>query len=118
MPKLAVLVAILGFTPSLGAQETPKLQRVSGGVLAGAAIERPQPAFPQMARAAGVEGAVVVEVTVDEAGRVVAARAVSGHPLLRDAAVQAAREWVFTPTELEGEPVRVIGTIMFDFVAR
>ena len=91
------------------------VQRVSGGVLAGKAIERPQPVYPQMARAAGIEGAVVVEVTVGEKGDVIAAHAVSGHPLLRDAAVQAARGWRFTPTVLSGKPVKVIGTITFNF---
>jgi hypothetical protein len=84
MPKFAVLVALLAFAPSLGAQQAPESRQISGGVLAGMAVERPQPSYPKMARAAGIEGAVVVEVTVDEAGRVVAARAVSGHPLLRD----------------------------------
>jgi TonB family protein len=91
------------------------VQRVSGGVLAGKAIERPQPVYPQMARAAGIEGAVVVEVTVSESGSVISAHAVSGHPLLRDAAVQAARGWRFTPTVLSGKPVKVIGTITFNF---
>ena len=93
----------------------PSVQRVSGGVLAGKAIARPQPPYPQMARAAGIEGAVVVEVTVGENGSVISARAVSGHPLLRDAAVQAARGWRFSPTMLSGVPVKVIGTITFNF---
>lgn len=89
--------------------------RASGGVLAGRAIERPQPAYPAMARAAGVEGAVVVEVVVGFSGRVIMARAISGHPLLRDAAVEAARAWVFEPTQLQGVTVKVIGTITFNF---
>ncbi len=88
---------------------------MSGGVLAGKATARPQPAYPQMARAAGIEGAVVVEVTVSEGGGVISARAVSGHPLLRDAAVNAARGWKFSPTQLSGVPVKVIGTITFNF---
>jgi protein TonB len=58
---------------------------------------------------------VVVEVTVDEAGSVIAARAISGHPLLKDAAVAAARGWKFSPTMLTGVAVKVIGTITFNF---
>lgn len=85
------------------------------GVLAGKAIERPQPVYPAMARAAKVGGAVVVEVVVDETGHVVMARAISGHPLLRDASAEAARGWIFTPTELDGKPVKLIGTITFNF---
>jgi len=88
---------------------------VSGGVLAGRAKEKPQAAYPAMARAAKIEGAVVVEVVVGESGRVIMARAVAGHPLLRDAAVRAARGWIFEPTVLDGAPVKVIGTITFNF---
>ena len=90
-------------------------QRVSGGVLAGMAIRKPQPVYPQAARMAGVEGTVVVEVTIDEQGHVIAAHAVSGPPMLLDASVQAAGRWEFTPTLLSGVPVQVTGTIQFNF---
>ena len=58
---------------------------------------------------------VPVEVVVDEEGNVVGARAISGHPLLQAAAVSAARQAKFSPTRLEGEPVRVRGTLSYDF---
>jgi len=93
----------------------PRIMRVSGGVLAGRATRRVQPVYPEMARAAGIEGAVVVEVTVGESGQVISARAVSGHPLLRDAAVEAARGWAIQPFEINGAPVKVVGTITFQF---
>jgi len=54
-------------------------------------------------------------VTVDESGNVITAHAISGHPLLTDAAVMAARGWKFTPTQVSGVPVKVIGTITFNF---
>jgi len=95
----------------------PTVERVSGGVLAGKATHKINPAYPAMASAAGVEGAVVVEVRIDHQGRVATARAISGHPLLRDAAVDAARQWTFKPTVLSGHPVDVIGTITFNFRA-
>jgi TonB family protein len=78
-------------------------------------LKRVQPEFPPLARAAGVEGSVAVEVTIDEEGNVVEAQAWRGHPLLRDAAVAAAREWKFKPTLIQGKPVRVVGTLTFDF---
>jgi protein TonB len=62
-----------------------------------------------------VSGAVVVEVTISEAGQVISARPLSGHPLLKDAAVNAAQRWRFKPTLLSGVPVKVIGTITFNF---
>jgi len=95
--------------------EPPKIIRKSGGVLQGSATRRVEPAYPPLAKAAEVSGAVVVEVTVGEDGNVISARAISGHPLLKDAAVAAARQWTFTPTQLAGVPVKVIGTITFNF---
>ncbi|HEY7546126.1 MAG TPA: energy transducer TonB, partial [Blastocatellia bacterium] len=89
--------------------------RKSGGVLAGEAIHRETPDYPPLARAARVSGAVVVEIAIDENGDVFSARAVSGHPLLKDAAVEAARQWKFNPTMLEGRAVKVIGTLTFNF---
>jgi TonB family protein len=96
--------------------EPPKIIRKSGGVLQGTATRRVEPSYPPLAKTARISGAVVVEVTVGEDGSVISARAVSGHPLLKDAAVNAARGWVFTPTVLEGRPVKVIGTITFNFM--
>jgi protein TonB len=92
-----------------------KLVRKSGGVLAGEATKRVEPTYPPLAKAARVSGAVVVEVIINEEGGVVSARAVSGHPLLRDPAVNAARGWRFKPTLLSGQPVKVVGTITFNF---
>ena len=56
-----------------------------------------------------------MKITVDEDGNVVAAEAVSGHPLLLQAAVAAARAAKFKPTFLEGKPVRVSGVISYNF---
>ena len=91
-------------------------QTVSGGVLNGKAIDKPEPPYPALAKAARASGTVNVQVTVDETGRVVSAAAVSGHPLLRAAAVEAAKKARFTPTLLSGEPVRVSGVLTYNFV--
>jgi TonB family protein len=113
---LFTLPAAYGQTAQQEAQTTvPQIVRKSGGVLAASATNRVEPAYPPLAKAARISGAVVVEVTLDEEGNVVAARALSGHPLLKDAAVSAAREWRFTPTKLSGEAVKVVGTITFNF---
>jgi TonB family protein len=89
---------------------------ISGGVLNGKAISKPSPAYPPIARAAHSSGSVVVQVKVDECGNVVSAKAISGPPLLQRAAVEAAYAWRFTPTLLAGEPVKVTGTITFNFL--
>ncbi len=95
--------------------EPPKIIRKSGGVFQTSATRRVEPVYPPLAKAARVSGTVVVEVTVDEEGNVISARALSGHPLLKDAAVSAAKGWKFSPTMLSGVPVKVIGTITFNF---
>src|SRR5262249_50787027 len=94
----------------------PKRQiTVSGGVLQGSAIKKVQPPYPPIAKAARAAGAVQVQVTISEEGRVIEAAVIGGHPLLRDAALQAARQWVFKPTELSAVPVKVQGILTFNF---
>jgi TonB family protein len=90
----------------------------SGEVLNGKAVRLVQPNYPLMARTAHVSGAVGVQVTIDESGKVISAQAVSGHPLLKNAAVEAARDSKFPPTLLCGEPVSVNGFIIYNFVPR
>ena len=90
---------------------------ISGGVLNGKAVTLPKPPYPPAARAVKAAGTVVVQVTIDENGDVVSARAVSGHPLLQAAAVAAARSAKFSPTKLAGQPVKVNGVITYQFTA-
>lgn len=92
--------------------------RISGGVLNGRATSLPPPSYPEIAKSAHASGEVTVQVTVDETGNVIAAHAVAGHPLLQAAAVAAARQASFKPTRLEGEPVKVNGVLVYNFVAQ
>ena len=91
-------------------------KKISGGVLNGKATSLPKPPYPAAARAVRASGAVNVQVTINESGSVVSASAVSGHPLLRQAAEQAARGARFAPTLLSGQPVSVTGVIVYNFV--
>jgi TonB family protein len=91
---------------------------ISGGVLNSRAVQLPIPDYPAAAAAVGAEGSVNVQVTVDEAGNVISAQAVSGHPLLQSAAVAAAREAKFAPTRLSGAPVKVTGVIVYNFTVQ
>jgi len=102
-------------------QPTPKpppRAPISGGVLNGRAVSLPKPPYPPIAKAAHAAGTVTVQVTIDESGKVISARAVGGHPLLQQAAVQAAYGARFTPTQLSGQPVKVTGVITYNFVAQ
>jgi protein TonB len=92
-----------------------KRRPISGGVLNGKAISLPKPDYPADARAAGVDGVVVIQVTVDEQGNVAEARAVSGPVQLQQASINAALQAKFSPTLLMGEPVKVTGVIVYNF---
>lgn len=107
-----------GLVPPPPPKPTPRPvpKVIAGGVVNGKAISLVKPEYPAAARAVRAEGAVNVQVTIDEAGNVISASAVSGHPLLRAAAVQAARASKFSPTRLAGQPVKVSGVIVYNFV--
>jgi len=104
--------------PPAAPKPTPKPapKTISGGVVNGKATSLPKPPYPAAARAVRASGAVSVQVLIDEDGRVVSANAVNGHPLLRQAAEQAARSARFSPTALSGQPVKVSGIITYNFV--
>jgi TonB family protein len=89
---------------------------VTGDFESGHALELPKPNYPPLARAAHVSGTVLVQVIIDEEGKVSAAAAVSGHPLLYGASVAAARQALFTPMKFNGEPVKVTGVISYKFI--
>lgn len=76
------------------------------------------PVYPEIARAARVQGVVVLECTLTPEGRVANARVLRGHPLLDGAALHAVTQWVFTPTLLNGVPVPVIMTVTVKFELR
>lgn len=95
---------------------TPTAKPRASIMLQGMAVRRVEPAYPKLALETRTGGPVVVEVVVDESGRVVSARALSGHALLRKAAEDAARGWRWNPTRLNGGAVQVVGTITFNFV--
>ena len=84
--------------------------RGSGGAFQASAVKRVQPAYPDVAKAAKAQGSVQVQVTVAEDGRVTGAEVISGHPLLRESALNAARQWEFKPAE-----AKVQGIVTFNF---
>lgn len=94
----------------------PNLKSISGGVLNGKARILTLPIYPDAARIARASGAVNVQITINKDGSVVSAKAISGHPLLREAAEKAARTSSFSATTLKGEPVEVVGIIVYNFV--
>lgn len=88
---------------------------ISKGVITGEAIYLPKPQYPATAIAVNAQGDVSIQVLIDEEGRVISAKPVSGHPLLRAAATGAARSAKFRPTLLSNQPVKVTGVIVYKF---
>lgn len=103
-------------TPPPAPVEKPKPKVVHKRVLNGEAISLPKPPYPPMAKQMGVQGTVGVQVLIDETGKVVSAKAVSGSPFLLHAAQKAALEARFSPTILGDQPVKVSGVITYNFV--
>jgi TonB family protein len=92
-------------------------QIVDNKILEGNAIAKVQPVYPPTARVMRAYGTVTVQITISESGRVIEAKAVSGHQALRSAAEEAARKWVFRPTTLNGSPIKVQGILSFSFTS-
>jgi periplasmic protein TonB len=105
-------------TPKPTPEAPPVPKVVSGGVVNGKAVNLVKPPYPPAARAVRAAGTVNVQVTIDENGNVISASAVSGHPLLKQAAEQAARSSKFSPTLLSGQKVKVTGVIVYNFTAQ
>ena len=76
------------------------------------------PVFPSIARSAQVQGVVILEAVLDASGRVESVRVLRSIPLLDQAAVEAVRQWRFTPALLNGEPVPVVMTVTVNFTLR
>lgn len=85
------------------------------GSLIDKATQRVSPTYPQIAKTQRITGMVRVYVVVDETGTVASVQRTSGPSLLQQAAVEAARRWKFRPTMVDGQPVRVVGFINFNF---
>jgi TonB family protein len=99
--------------PALGLSSTDD----QGGILNGMALILPKPSYPPEARAARVSGTVVVKVTIDDRGKVVHVCAISGPPQLLRESEKAASRATFSPTILNGKPVKVTGLITYKYVA-
>jgi protein TonB len=89
---------------------------VSKGVITSQAIFLPKPTYSQIAKQLRIQGSVSVQVLIDETGKVISAKAVSGHPFLTIEAQKAALQARFSPTLLGDQPVKVSGVITYNFV--
>ncbi len=101
-------------TVGVKSKATPRT--ISGGVLNSSSTFLPTPTYPVAARVVRASGTISVKVLIDEKGRVVSATTTEGHPLLVPAAIEAAKNARFSPTLIDGVPVKVSGVLTYNFV--
>ena len=89
--------------------------RVGGNIKAPVKTKDVRPTYPAIAQSARVQGIVIIEATIGPNGRVADAKVLRSIPLLDNAALDAVRQWEFTPTLLNGVPVPVIMTVTVQF---
>ena len=89
--------------------------RVGGQIKEPKKLKNVAPTYPDIAKQARVQGVVILECTISPQGRVTDVNVLRGIPLLDEAAKEAVRQWVYTPTLLNGVPVPVIMTVTVNF---
>lgn len=104
------LAAVPKFVPA-----TPQRVRISQGVTRGLLIHRVEPTYPPLARAARVQGEVVLSAIINTNGEIQNLQLVSGHPMLVQEAITAVKQWRYKPYLLNGQPVEVETTITVIF---
>jgi protein TonB len=92
-----------------------KPRPVSSGVMAGMLVHKVIPTYPAIGRAVRAQGTVQLQATISRDGTIENLRAVSGPPMLQQAAIDAVKQWRYRPYLLNGEPVEVETTVNVDF---
>lgn len=103
--------------PKKSAPEPPQTTpiRVGGAVQESKLLSKVAPEYPQEAKEKGIQGIVILQLTINEKGEVSDVKVLKGDELLSKAAVDAVRQWQYVPTLLNGEPVSVIATVTLNF---
>lgn len=115
-PFIAALPPVVAAPPRVAPKEPAQPTRVSSGVLAAKLIKQVIPVYPPLAKQTHVSGTVHLLGVVGKDGTIQQLQVIDGHPLLRGAALEAVRQWLYRPTYLNGEPVEVIAPIEVRFI--
>jgi protein TonB len=110
-----VIGSIVGSSAPPPKVATPQKLRVSQGVAEGNLTHRVEPQYPQMAKVAHIQGDVLLAATISKSGAIENLHAVSGHPILVQAAMEAVKQWKYKPYLLNGEAVEVETTVKVSF---
>jgi protein TonB len=108
-----VVGGVVGGLPD--APPPPQAVRVGGQIKEPKKLKNVAPEYPDIAKQARVQGVVILECTISPQGKVTDVKVLRGIPLLDAAAIDAVKQWVYTPTLLNGVPVPVIMTVTVNF---
>jgi TonB family protein len=109
------LLALLLLSATAWSQNQNSPAKIPAGVEPGILIKRVQPIYPPAARAAGIEGVVILQAQISKEGDIANLQLISGHPMLADAAVEAVKQWKYEPYRKNDEPVVVDTQIQVNF---
>ena len=116
--RIFCLLLVFSIFTNIEAQTKKPVETVSAGIINGKAVSLPKPEYPSEARQSNLTGKVSVKVTIDESGKVISAKTISGieNPQIRKVCEKAAMKAEFSPTILSGKPVKVTGVIVYNFI--
>jgi len=89
--------------------------RISGGVAESHLIHKIVPAYPEQAKQSRIQGTVILQAVIDKEGHIIELTPISGHPMLVPTALDAVRQWRYSPYILNGDPVEVQTTVTVNF---
>ena len=110
-----VVGGIIGGLPEAPPAPAPPPVRVGGQIKEPTKLKAVPPVYPDAAVEARIEGVVILECLISPQGRVKDINVLRGVPLLEEAAIDAVRQWVYTPTLVDGVPVPVLMTVTVRF---
>jgi periplasmic protein TonB len=110
--SMSAIIDSVGTGPAMVVKrEVPTKLSISSRLMVGNLLEKTMPQYPAIAKAAGVQGVVVLQATISQNGLIQNLRVISGPPMLQRAAMEAVRSWRYKPYLLNGVPVEVETTI-------
>jgi protein TonB len=110
-----VVGGVVGGLPDAPPPPPTQAVRVGGQIKEPKKVTNVSPVYPDIAKQARVQGIVILECTISPQGKVSDVKVLRGIPLLDQAAIDAVKQWVYTPTLLNGVPVPVIMTVTVNF---
>jgi protein TonB len=110
-----VVGGVVGGLPDVPPPPPQRPVRVGGQIKEPKKLNSVSPVYPAVARQARVQGVIILECIISPQGRVTEVKVLRGVPLLDEAAIDAVKQWVYTPTLLNGVPVPVIMTVTVNF---